>query len=151
MRKQPTIYSCHPPWGLVCLFTVITLRYGVSHGGPQSRYVTLSSPSYLGEISRILLQTGTPADGEAERAARAKGSRLACIKVVLQDCGAWTHLIVLLFCATRSVTWPGAALKDFFSAKTAHQVALVYVTGIACPPIHFLWVALAEAAWVPVS
>lgn len=95
--------------------------------------------------------TGTRADGEAERAARAKGSRLACSKVVFWDCGAWTHLIVLFFCATGSVTWLGAALKDFSSDKTAHQVALVYLTGIACPPTFFLWVALAEAAWVPVS
>lgn len=95
--------------------------------------------------------TGRPADGEAERAARAKGSRLACSKVVFWDCGAWTHLIILLFCATGLATWLGAALKDFYSDKTAHQVALVYLTGIACPPILFLWVALAEAAWVPVS
>ena len=93
----------------------------------------------------------TPTGSPAERAARVKRSRLASSKVVLWDCGAWTHLIVLLFCASGSVTWLGAALKDFSSEKTAHQVALVYLTGIACPPILFLWVALAEAAWLPVS
>ena len=108
-------------------------------------------PKLFGRDLPNFTPTGTPADGEAERAARAKGSRLACSKVVLWDCGAWTHLIVLLFCGTGSVTWLGAALKDFFSDKTAHQAALVYLTGIACPPILFLWVALAEAAWVPVS
>ena len=108
-------------------------------------------PKLFGRDLPNFTPTGTPTDGEAERTARAKGSCLSCSKVVLWDCGAWTHLIVLLFCATGSVTWLRAALKDFSSDKTAHQVALVYLTGIACPPILFLWVALAEAAWVPVS
>ena len=109
-------------------------------------------PKLFGRDLPNFTPTGTPADGEAERAARAKGSCLACSKVVLWDCGAWTHLVVLLFCATGFITWLNGALKDFFfSDKTAHQVALVYLTGIACPPILLLWVALAEAAWVPVS
>ena len=108
-------------------------------------------PKIFGRDLPNFTPTGTLADGEAERAARATRSRLACCKLVFWDCGAWIHLTVFLFCATGSVTWLRAAFNDFFSEKTAHEMGLAYLTGIACPPVLNLWVTLAEAAWLPVS
>lgn len=46
-------------------------------------------PKLLGRDPPNFTPTGISADGEAERAARAHGSRLACCKLVLWDCGAW--------------------------------------------------------------
>lgn len=108
-------------------------------------------PKLLGRDLPNFTPTGISADGDAERAARAKGSRLACCKLLLWDCGAWIHLIILLFSMTGAVAWLRAALKDYLSNKGAHEVGLVALRGIAWPPILFLWAALTEAAWLPVS
>ena len=108
-------------------------------------------PKLFGRDLPNFTPTGISADGDAERAARAKGSRAACCKLLLWDCGAWIHLIVLLFSMTGAVAWLSAALKDYSSNKSAHDVGLVALRGIAWPPILFLWAALTKAAWLPVS
>ena len=108
-------------------------------------------PKISGKELPKFTPTGVPANGEAERAARAKRSRLACCKLVFWDCGAWIHLMVLLFCAIGSFIWLDTAFQDFSSDKTAQKVALVNLTGIAFPHILLIWTDLAGAAWLPVS
>lgn len=124
----------HQPWRFSAL-----LRYFVI-------------PKLFGRDLPTFTPTGTSANDDAERAARAKRSRLACCKVVFWDCGAWTHLIVFLLCTTGTITWLNAALKDYFSNNMgARNVALMGLRGIAWPPLFLLWAAVAEAAWLPVS
>ncbi len=113
------------------------------------RYLVI--PKLFGRDLPHFTPTGTSADGDAERAARAKRSRLACCKLVFWDCGAWIHLVILLFCTAGAVTWLSAALEDYFSNRDTHSVALLILSGIAWPPVLLLWAALAKAAWLPVS
>ena len=108
-------------------------------------------PKLFGRDLPNFTPTGTSASGDAERAARAKRSPLACCKVVLWDCGAWTHLIIFLFCTIGAVTWLNAALEDYHSNMGARNVALMNLRGIAWPPLLLLWAALAKAAWLPIS
>lgn len=107
-------------------------------------------PKLFGRDLPNFTPTGISADGDVERAARAKGSRLACCKLLLWDCGAWIHLIISLFSMIGAVSWLSAALEDYIANKGAHDVGLVALRGIAWPPVLFLWAALTKAAWLPV-
>ena len=108
-------------------------------------------PKLLGRDPPNFTPTGTSADGEAERAARTRGSRVACCKSLLWDCGAWIHLVVLLFSAAGAVAWLRAALGGYFDGQGPRDVGSAALRGVAWPPVLLLWAALAKAAWLPVS
>ena len=107
-------------------------------------------PRLFGRDAPNFTPTGTSRDGDAERAARAKRSRLACCKVVLWNCGAWFHLLILGVCVAGAGTRLTEALGDLF-AKDVRKVDLGVLTGVAWPPVLLLWAALTKAAWLPVA
>ena len=107
-------------------------------------------PKLFGRDPPNFTPTGMSGDGDAERAARAKRSRLACCKVVLWDCGAWTHLAIFVVCMAGTGFRLTEALSDAFRTD-ARKVDLDVLTGIAWPPVLFLWAAIMKAAWLPLA
>lgn len=107
-------------------------------------------PKLFGNHVPNFSPTGISTDGEAERAARTRGSRIACSKAVFWDCGAYTHLLVFLVCVAGAGIWAQMALGTF-TGEGARSAALLLLTGIAWPHFLLLWAALAKSAWVPVA
>lgn len=107
-------------------------------------------PKLFGRDPPNFTPTGMSSDGDAERAARAKRSRLACCKVVLWDCGAWFHLAIFGVCIAGAGFRLAEALGEAFGGD-ARKVDMGVLTGIAWPPVLFLWAAITKAAWLPLA
>ena len=107
-------------------------------------------PKLFGQNPPNFTPTGMSSDGDAERAARAKRSRLACCKVVLWDCGAWFHLAIFGVCIAGAGFRLTEALGDTFG-EDARKVDLDVLTSFAWPPVLFLWATITKAAWLPLA
>ncbi|KAL6713144.1 hypothetical protein ACLMJK_009265 [Lecanora helva] len=113
------------------------------------RYFVL--PKLFGSELPKFSPSGIPTDGESERVARAKRSHLTCYTVIFWDCGAWIFLIILLASAVGAFVWLRPSLEGYVADEDARKIALKYLTGLAWPPVLFLWGSLTKAAWLPVS
>ena len=106
-------------------------------------------PLLLGREFPRFAPTGLPTTlGESENSARRRGQ--SCLKVILWDCSAWIHLVVLVVSMACPLVlayqlWYGRGYAD------VKELMLGLFTGKLWPPLFFLWTYLMRNAWTPVS
>ena len=114
-------------------------------------------PKVLGKASPRFTPTGISGTlGLAEREARKKKKKkkrsgvYECLKIVIWDCGAWMHVLILLSCSVGAIRAlctkeQSVALDKTLGFQTdgLHQVVF--------PPFLFIWAALIKNAWTPLS
>ena len=109
-------------------------------------------PKLLGYPLPRFTPTGINASlGKAEHDARREGR--SCAKIILWDCGAWMHLIVLVACLAGAARSVEGALRaaDSSLENSPESIFQELVVRIAWPPLFFLWLVFAKNAWTPLA
>ena len=107
-------------------------------------------PKLAGYKTPNFTPTNAPMHGERERAARTEGSLVARLKVILWDCGAYLHLIVLVVCVIGgALTVKVVALEG--RRQTVSLLLQELLAGVGWPPLFVFWAASMKNVWVPVA
>ena len=114
-------------------------------------------PSLLGRPLPRFRPTGLPAIGDAERAARKKGT--SCLKVILWGCGGWMHMLCLGACFAGVGASMGEVVGVFAWATSQEQdlgrclqtAFDAFIVRIGWPPLFLLLMILVKNAWTPIA
>ena len=107
-------------------------------------------PKLVGSKTPNFTPTNIPMHGDRERAARTAGSLVARLKVILWDCGAYLHLVVLVICVIGGVLTVQVVGRQV-RRQTVNLVLQGLLAGVGWPPLFLFWAAFLKNAWVPVA
>lgn len=106
-------------------------------------------PRLLGHKTPNFTPTNGLPHGAQERAARTQGSLTTRLKVLLWDCGAYLHLMIVALCIAGGFLVSRSVMLDLDTRGTKWALQR-FVSGIGWPPLFVLWAAFFKNALVPV-